>query len=149
MEYQVKMKSKVRKDLVEKVIPFYAAQLNIENFNYNIIVVSNKNLRKCYQYNGQVFHSGPREITIELDSYIKPGPLLVTLAHEMVHVKQMVRGQVQWHKARNGRVLPSWCGKIVKAKYEDRPWEIEAMTRQEFLFAELCEKVSARKARKI
>jgi hypothetical protein len=146
MEYNVKIKSKVRKDLLEKVMPFYADQLNIGNFNYDIIVVNNKYLRKCFKYNGQVFHSGPREITIELDSYLKTGPLLVTLAHEMVHVKQMVRGQIQWRKARNGRVMPSWCGKTVKAKYENRPWEIEAIIRQDFLFTELCEKVSAQKA---
>ena len=45
MEFDVQIKSEVRKDLIEKVIPFYAKQLNITNFKHTIVVRNNKNLR--------------------------------------------------------------------------------------------------------
>jgi len=149
MEFDVQIKSEVRKDLIEKVIPFYAKQLNVKDFDYTIIVKNNKILRKEHQFNGQVYYSGYRELTIELDSYLKLPRLLITLAHEMVHVKQMVRGQYQLRKARNGRIMQGWCGKRVKADYLDRPWEIEAFKREEILFGQLCDKINGNKRKRI
>ena len=69
--------------------------------------------------------SKPREFMIELDASIKFGfdDILTWLAHEMVHLKQFVRGElcdyetgrVQWKKRMYGNV-----------HYEDQPWEREA-----------------------
>jgi len=149
MEFDVQIKSEVRKDLIEKVIPFYAKQLNVKDFNYTIIVKNNKILRKEHQFNGQVYYSGYRELTIELDSYLKLPRLLITLAHEMVHVKQMVRGQYQLRKARNGRIMQGWCGKRVKADYFNRPWEIEAFKREGILFGQLCDQLMNKKLKNV
>ena len=57
--------------------------------------------------------------------------LALTLAHEMVHVKQMAKGQLK--SAPRGAQL--WMGKKYPAKtpYLDQPWEIEAFSRQELL----------------
>ena len=147
MEFDVQIRGKVRKDLINKVIKFYAEQLNIAHFKYSILVVNNKQLRRGQGFNGQVWQSDYREMTIELDSYLPMIRLLTTLAHEMVHVKQMVRGQYQIIKARNGKVVTEWCGKRIKAEYLDRPWELEAFKRESILVMKLYEKVFNQKQR--
>ena len=67
----------------------------------------------------------PREFMIELDTSMKNpfDQVLIWLAHEMVHLKQFVRGElydyatgnVQWKSRTYGRV-----------HYNDQPWEKEA-----------------------
>ena len=69
--------------------------------------------------------SRPREFMIELDASMKYSfdQILTWLAHEMVHLKQFVRGElcdyetgrVQWKSRSFGRV-----------HYDDQPWEKEA-----------------------
>jgi hypothetical protein len=57
--------------------------------------------------------------------------MATTLAHEMVHVKQLAKGQM--------RFLPNeariWKGKkyTKKTKYLDMPWELDAFSKQEIL----------------
>ena len=77
----------------------------------------------------------PREFMIELDASIKFGfdDILTWLAHEMVHLKQFVRGElydyetgrVQWKKRMYGDV-----------HYEDQPWEREAYRLETKLYEE-------------
>ena len=67
----------------------------------------------------------PRQFMIELDASMKYAfdDILTWLAHEMVHLKQFVRGElfdyetgrVQWKSKSFGRV-----------HYDDQPWEKEA-----------------------
>jgi hypothetical protein len=56
----------------------------------------------------------------------------LTLAHEMVHVRQMAKGFLK--TAKNGSA--TWCGKTYskKTKYLDMPWEQDAFARQEIIF---------------
>ena len=55
----------------------------------------------------------------------------MTLAHEMVHVKQLAKGTLKYRKT--GSFV--WAGKRYKktTEYLSRPWEIEAFSRQELL----------------
>lgn len=54
----------------------------------------------------------------------------LTLAHEMVHVKQMAKGTFKQYGSKN-----YWAGKLISKKthYLDQPWEIEAFSRQELI----------------
>lgn len=72
---------------------------------------------------------------------IRIGPLLTlerqlkTLAHELVHVQQFVEERLSYSF---GLVL--WEGDIFDKKkilYEDRPWEIEAISRTDEVLARL------------
>jgi len=60
-----------------------------------------------------------------------------TLAHEMVHVRQLAKGQMKF--------LPNqsriWMGKRYSKKthYLDQPWELDAFARQEILFRKAIE----------
>ena len=77
----------------------------------------------------------PREFMIELDTSMKHSfdQILIWLAHEMVHLKQFVRGElfdyatgkVQWKRRMYGNV-----------HYEDQPWEKEAYRLEEKLYEE-------------
>ena len=75
----------------------------------------------------------PREFMIELDASMryKFDQILTWLAHEMVHLKQFVRGElcdyetgrVQWKSRTFGRV-----------HYDDQPWEKEAYRLEDELY---------------
>ena len=80
----------------------------------------------------------PREFMIEVDASMKHpfDQILIWIAHEMVHLKQFVRGElcdyetgrVQWKKRMYGRV-----------HYEDQPWEREAYRLEEKLYNKFSE----------
>ena len=81
----------------------------------------------------------PKEFTIELDCGVKIRNMLITLAHEMVHIKQWAKGEM-YEYAVPGKV------RFMKTKYDmndldywDYPWEIEAFGRQLGLFVRFCE----------
>ena len=81
----------------------------------------------------------PKEFTIELDCGVKIRNMLITLAHEMVHIKQWRKGEM-YEYAKLGKV------RFMKTKYDmndlnywDYPWEIEAFGRQLGLFVRFCE----------
>ena len=81
----------------------------------------------------------PKEFTIELDVTYSIRDALITLAHEMVHVKQWAKGEmyeylkpglVRFHKTKFD---------IDNIDYWDYPWEVEAFGKQLGLFIRFCE----------
>jgi hypothetical protein len=80
----------------------------------------------------------PREFTIRADSFMKQRPLLETIAHEMVHVKQYARDEMRQLTTKpvcrfNGAHYPN------DLDYWDQPWEIEAHGREKGLFVRWAE----------
>jgi hypothetical protein len=78
----------------------------------------------------------PREFMIELDTSMKHSfeNILIWLAHEMVHIKQFVRGELFDYEL-GGKV--QWKSKTYNCmKYIDQPWEKEAYRKEEQLFQE-------------
>ena len=73
----------------------------------------------------------PRFFEIQIHSGLSKWDYLVTLAHEMVHVKQRVTGQ--WGQKRCG--INSWYKKEVSpfTKYWDEPWEIDARAWERYI----------------
>ena len=92
----------------------------------------------------------PKEFLIELDVGVKIRNLLITLAHEMVHVKQWAKDEMYEYMP-TGKTEEEWINtpKMVRFKgekfnmddvdYWDYPWEIEAFGRQLGLFVRFCE----------
>ncbi len=78
----------------------------------------------------------------ELDSYVisikldRLADVGVTLAHEMVHVRQLARGLLRLHRGRR-----YWRGKLVSSRvpYLDTPWERDAFACQELIFRKALE----------
>lgn len=128
MEFLVKG-SKRNKKFVEAILPSLIDQLNLANSRKALVV----------QIEDDGTDNMGSTIPVDaLDSYIvviKPHRKLkdigFTLAHEMVHVRQMAKGILK--PAKNGTI---WAGKHYskKTKYLDMPWELDAFAKQEILF---------------
>jgi hypothetical protein len=86
--------------------------MGIRGVDCMLVVLKPQNLR------GKKFLIGHKELAL-------------SLAHEMVHVKQMVKGQLK--TGSDGS--QTWLGKTYPADtpYLDRPWEVEAFSRQELI----------------
>ena len=68
----------------------------------------------------------PREFTVMVDADLSKRRLLMSLAHEMVHVKQYATGQLRYY-VRGPKC--KWLGKPIDEEsipYVDLPWEKEA-----------------------
>lgn len=91
---------------------------------------------ECFDEDGT---RNPRWFTINLRGARDDDDIIQTLAHEMVHVKQYAKNELQsgvMVAARGGLKMSSkWMGKVWKPKekedhYYDSPWEIEAYGRE-------------------
>ena len=128
MDYLVEARSKQKKQFIEAILPSMVKQLGLTNTKKSLLI----RLEKDCEGMG---YTVPVDI---LDSYvviIKPTMSIksigITLAHEMVHVRQMAKGIL---KIKNG--VNYWCGKryTKRTKYLDQPWEQDAFARQEIVF---------------
>jgi hypothetical protein len=84
----------------------------------------------------------PKNFTIELDSTCTIRSILITLAHEMVHIKQWAKEEM--YEYYNTPKMVRFKGKrfnMDDINYWDYPWEIEAYGRQLGLFVRFCEDV--------
>ena len=82
---------------------------------------------------GYCLYLTKREFELEIGTNQRLRRLLETVAHEMVHVKQFARGELN--------EKPAWLGKtynINKTEYWDLPWEIEAHGREVGMFIRWC-----------
>ena len=106
--------------------------------NVDVFVKLSKDLKKKEEAYGYCHItddslSRPREFMIELDASMKYSfdQILTWLAHEMVHLKQFVRGELFDYE--NGRV--QWKSRSFgRVKYDDQPWEKEAYRLEEELY---------------
>jgi hypothetical protein len=70
-------------------------------------------------------------MVIDVDADLPRTNTLLTLAHEVVHVKQYATGELRDYRKRYHRTR--WQGKVVdehEVYYYDLPWEIEAHGRE-------------------
>lgn len=80
-----------------------------------------------------------KEFRITLQYNRMDSDILTTLAHEMIHVEQIVSGRLQYRYWKSDHQLHArWEGKELGVKshipYEQQPWEIEAFDNQYALF---------------
>jgi hypothetical protein len=149
MEYAFEGHKTVAK-LLESVMPSILDQLKLENCSKAVLVKIDSAIPKesdgsmlyiaaatCYL----VVLRPPKRIT-------KPAliEMITNFAHEMVHVKQHARGIL--------KITPtgdrSWKGKEFgdDVDYLDKPWEIEAFSRQELICRRALKVRKANKVRK-
>ncbi len=78
----------------------------------------------------------PRNFNVVLNSLCSRNRQLLTLAHELVHVKQFAINQLGLSWTSDGVNFTRWKRRDVntdKVHYWDLPWEVEALGRQEGL----------------
>jgi predicted SprT family Zn-dependent metalloprotease len=133
MEILVSSRSKGKQAFVSSMVRLYEQELRLQQSKYKLEIHFRKGLKQ-EGMRGCVTKIGPKYLVMLLDSSLKDDILIETVAHEMVHVKQYAKGQIQ---SITGRKTNKWLGKHVKAKYYDRPWEIEAMSREKLLASKI------------
>lgn len=88
--------------------------------------------------------NNPKHIFIFLNPKLVGAEVITTLAHELVHVKQITDGRMKIELV-DGSYKVDWEGKEVpNAKYSRRhPWEIEAHTQERPLMQQIIQKLQA------
>lgn len=127
MEYRVNSRSKRTKKFIDSILPSMIRQLGLENSKKFLLV----DVCRLDSDNGITTPMpGIDAIVIALKP-AKWQEMGVTLAHEMVHVKQLAKGYL---RAEGGNKW--WHGKKYskKTKYLDMPWELDAFAKQEIIF---------------
>ena len=148
MEIKIVSRSKVRKLTVDLTTRFLRKELKLEKSKFTLMINIIPGLRKQHGFNGMVAQTGDRDITMIVDSRLGEGDLIQCVAHEMVHVKQIAKGQLTIGK-RNTQL---WLGQRVNVVYHERPWEQEAFARERLLAARslaYCEKEMGKMVKKL
>lgn len=134
MEYAVEGTLKARKFL-DSLMPSIISQLGLTNSRKAVLVkVTNDQLEGM---EGATLHIAVADcylVLIKQPKRMTKTSLLnmaTTLAHEMVHVRQLAKGMMQFLPNQN-RI---WMGKRYSKKtpYLDQPWEQDAFAKQEII----------------
>jgi hypothetical protein len=121
-----------RRRVVSVQVNWLINELGLSRSRLTLEVIPKPGLRKSHGANGL---SGRRDdvLGLVIDTQLPIPQLFASVAHEMIHVKQMARGTLQYTMRGNTEVA-IWRGKRMKdLPYYDRPWEIEAYSKQELL----------------
>lgn len=111
---------------------FFAKEVfKLSKYDVKIVICFKHDLTKLFKELANCEYVDDNLIIVNIDAKVHKNYILNTLAHEMVHVKQYVKGELSSRKG-----LQLWKGKHVSSKlaYHETPWEIEAM-RKEVLLA--------------
>lgn len=130
MEIEIAARASVTTTVIKTCVELFKKELKLQNSKYSLVILTDKGMSKRDGCRGSVFQIGPKALGMVLDSALSLENLIITIAHEMVHVKQYARGQIK-----HGRNLKSklWMGQKIKSQYYDSPWEIEAYSKERVL----------------
>lgn len=128
MQYEIRTRSQKTQDLINAILPSMIKQLGLTRSRKFLLIDVSKACGDAH---------GSTTPLPGLDSYVivlKPRKwqdMGVTLAHEMVHVKQMAKGILRTDDGKRW-----WRGRLVskRVKYLDQPWELDAFAQQEIIF---------------
>lgn len=136
------IKGKISKSRMAALAFFADELLTTQVQRHIILTVSMKRKMSClgltsvedYNLSGK-----PREFVIDINSKQTEEEIIRTLAHEMVHVKQYVYGELNEEGTK-------WCGESLARdlEYHEQPWEIEAHDVGDILFNDYMEKNSVK-----
>ena len=127
MNFIVQSRSKRTKKFFEAILPSMIDQLNLTNSRKCLIVKTDR-----------IDSQGVTLPFYDIDTYLvvvnstkRLTDMGITLAHEMVHVRQMAKGKLKSVAKGN-----TWNGKLYtkKTEYLDQPWEQDAFAKQEIIF---------------
>lgn len=129
MDIQFNIKNSGSKEFIGMVVKFFEQELKLKNSSWTLDVRTERGMR-FDGTRGCVTYVGPKYLVMFVDSGLDMERLVLTLAHEMVHVKQYARGQIK-HKL--GGKTYYWMGKPIRKQYYDQPWEVEAFSKERVL----------------
>jgi hypothetical protein len=130
MDIQLNIRSSGTRELIGMIVKFFEQELKLKNSKWTLDVHTKRGMRIEDGARGCVTYMGPKHLVMFIDSGLDMERLILTIAHEMVHVKQYARGQIT-HKP--GGKTYYWMGKKVRKKYFEQPWELEAFSKERIL----------------
>ena len=115
---------KKQRQVVEDVVKWSIKKLNLHRISTLNLTFSIKTLKSLYGQLEQL-DDKRREFSVVLDKNVDTKDLIRTVIHEMVHIKQYIR------KEMDSEIVGSrmrWKSKTYPydIKYDDMPWEKEA-----------------------
>jgi len=127
MEFHVEAGPKTRR-FIEAVLPSMLTQLGLDSSRKFLMIKIDCDLK---DHGTTVPMTGIDTVLVVLKPKRNRLELGVTLAHELVHVRQLAKGIL--------KITPQgkkWRGKFYSRRtpYLDQPWEQEAFARQEIVF---------------
>lgn len=127
MEFYVEGGPKTKR-FIEAVLPSMLTQLGLDRSRRLLMIKTDRELE---DHGTTIPMAGIDTILVVLRPRRNLIELGVTLAHELVHVRQLAKGILQMTP--RGK---KWRGKFYSRRtpYLDQPWEQEAFARQEIIF---------------
>ena len=124
---------KRERELIDDLAHFCVKKLMPRKKNLEVNISIKRNMIENEgMFAGVVDTDDTNTFDMELDSSMSLRKKLLSVAHEMVHVKQFTRGEL---KHTDNLAVSSWKGKKYhESKYWECPWEIEAYGRELGLF---------------
>lgn len=127
MEFHVEAGPETKR-FIEAVLPSMLTQLGLNSSRKFLMIKVDRDLE---DHGTTVPMTGIDTVLVVLKPRRNRLELGVTLAHELVHVRQLAKGIL--------KITPrgkKWCGKFYSRRtpYLDQPWEQEAFARQEIVF---------------
>ena len=130
MDISFNIRNKSTKLFIGSVVKFFEQELKLKNSQYKLDVLTKRGMADVDGCRGSVTYVGPKYLIMVLDSKLDIERLVLTIAHEMIHVKQYARGQIK-HKINSKTYY--WMGKKIRKNYFEQPWELEAFGKERIL----------------
>jgi hypothetical protein len=136
MEYLIHARSSLKKKYLEHILPKMLKDLKLEKSRKCLVVTLEKD---CEDLGCTVNFDAIHGYIVVLRSTQSIASLGVTLAHELVHVKQMAIGKLKT----TTQGAHFWAGVRYKKStpYYSRPWELDAFSKQEMVFRRAIEDI--------
>jgi hypothetical protein len=143
MNLEIHTKSEDKRKLLEALGKTYAKMLKINNRKGNVFVSTKRDVRSGHDADGLTLGL-EKDIFIFIQSTLGFADTARVLAHEMVHAKQYLLGQIK-HREHRGKSYIYWMGKINKNDYLNQPWEVAAYSQESILMHKALKTLSQRK----
>lgn len=125
-----KFKNKDLTKIIKQAAKFYALQLIPKQYEQIHLEINARKIKA----DGTCFFWDDNDFEIELNPNLTFEHIMITLAHEMVHLKQYAKKELK-SKYVKGKSIDVWKGvKYRNLKYKDQPWEHEATEMELDLF---------------
>jgi len=138
MVLSVRGGSKFQNALVREVVQFYHEKELSRYTAIQLEIKLSKGLVEEYGMYGCCCPETtyrPREFEIEVEKTLSYEELIKTMLHELIHVKQYVKGELVEERAGSACGATTWKKKDhTKTPYSKQPWERQAFKNEEKLY---------------
>lgn len=131
MEIEIHTRSKTKRHFVERFAQEYAKLLKIHKRAGRVHIALKGDVKSEHEAEGLTLGMD-KDIFIYLQSTMGAADTARVLAHEMVHAKQHLLGQIK-HRVKRGKTQTYWMGKLNKNDYLNQPWEVAAYSQESIL----------------